>query len=132
MQNSVMAQIHERLLGNIDPLRIYLQTGVKMAQESEMNLSSWDDLQTTLYYQHNFLDTYLDESRCCSGVFVNIDYDHFVDGVDDSIHCHELEARDCTHTVTGSLEGEIARANLTGNALWAGILHYSKSYTADF
>lgn len=28
MQNSVMMQIQERILGNIDPLRIYLQTGM--------------------------------------------------------------------------------------------------------
>lgn len=70
--------------------------------------------------------------RCCSAVFVNMEYDQVADGVDDVLQCHAFEAPDCTHTMTGSMEGEIAMANLTGKAVWAGVLHYSESYTAEF
>merc|ERR1719410_1561903 len=103
-----------------------------MFDEAGLNLSTWTDLQQTLSYQHNFLDTYLDESRCCSGIFTNIAYDHVADGVDDVAVCHALEAPDCSDSSTGSMSGEIALANLTGDAIWAGVLHYSSSYTEDF
>ena len=54
-------------------------------------------------------------------------------GVDDVLGCHALEAPDCTHALTGSMEGELAMANLTGKApIWAGILHHSESHTAEF
>jgi len=132
MQNSILEQIHERLLGNMEPLRIYLQTGVTMFSEENLDLSSWAGLEQTIAYQHNFLDTYLDESRCCSGIFTNIAYDQVADGVDDVRVCHALEAPDCRESSTGSMETEIALANLTGDAIWAGVLHYSESYTAEF
>ena len=50
----------------------------------------------------------MDESRCCSGIFTNIEYDHDANGVDDSLVCHALEAPQCANSRTGSLAAESA------------------------
>lgn len=76
------------------------------------------------------MENYFDESCCCSGMFVNMDYDHKDDGVDDSLSCHAIMSPNCRSTATGSMASEIAAQDLGGNALWAAVLHYSDTYTS--
>ena len=78
LQDSIGNRIETYMVGKMEPLRIYLQQGVNMIDEFKWNLSQWDDLQKTLPYQRSFLETYFDESRCCSGLWTNLQYDDVV------------------------------------------------------
>ncbi|CAE7236182.1 unnamed protein product [Symbiodinium sp. CCMP2456] len=122
LQDSIGNRIETYMIGKMEPLRIYLQQGVNMIDEFKWNLSQWDDLQKTIPYQRAFLETYFDESRCCSGLWTNLQYD-------DVVKCHSIENPECVGTATGSMESEIAREDLGGEALWAGVVQYSDTYT---
>mmetsp|Transcript_29047 Transcript_29047/g.67316 ORF Transcript_29047/g.67316 Transcript_29047/m.67316 type:complete len:535 (-) Transcript_29047:207-1811(-) len=129
LQDSIAREIASHLRGKMDPLRIYLQQGVRNFDEMGLDFSNWSDLQQTISYQRSFLESYFDESRCCSALFVNMHYDRDADGRDDVLKCHALEDPDCTGTRAGSLDGEVAGKDLGGQAVWAGVLHYSDTYT---
>ncbi|CAE6912393.1 unnamed protein product [Symbiodinium sp. CCMP2592] len=122
LQDSIGNRIETYMVGKMEPLRIYLQQGVNMIDEFKWNLSQWDDLQKTLPYQRSFLETYFDESRCCSGLWTNLQYD-------DVVKCHSIENPECVGTATGSMDSEIARQDLGGETLWAGVVQYSDTYT---
>lgn len=94
-----------------------------------LDLTKWEDLQNAMAYQRAFLESYFDESRCCSGMFVNMDCDHDHDGTDDSLSCHAIMSPSCVGTSAGSMEEEIAAQDLVGNTLWVAVLHYSDTYT---
>ena len=122
LQVSIGNRIETYMVGKMEPLRIYLQQGVRMFDEFGWDLRQWEDLQKTLPYQRSFLESYFDESRCCSGIWTNLSYD-------DVLQCHPIENPECAGTKTGSLDGEIATADLGGNSIWAGVVQYSDSYT---
>ncbi|CAE7257424.1 unnamed protein product [Symbiodinium natans] len=122
LQDSIGNRIETYMVGKMEPLRIYLQQGINMFDEYGWNLSQWEDLQKTLPYQRSFLETYFDESRCCSGIWTNLRYD-------DAVRCHPIENPDCLGTKTNSMEGEIGRQDLGGDAIWAGTVQYSDTYT---
>lgn len=122
LQSSIGIGIETYMIGKMEPLRIYLQQGILMFEEFGWNLSQWSDLQKTLPYQRSFLETYFDESRCCSGIFTNLRYD-------DVLLCHAMENPDCTGTNTNSMDGELGSMDLGGDSIWAGVLQYSDTYT---
>lgn len=72
-------QVEESMYGKMLPLNIFLRQGYETAYLAKYDLTTQEGQMNMVSQNSAFLETYLGKTRCCTGMFTNMEYQGYDD-----------------------------------------------------